>query len=1263
MTPDRLEQIERLYNLVLEREPHERTAFLDQACTGDEDLRRHLESLLSADLAAGDLLEGPASDLLVGLTTAPLEAGTQIGPYRVDGLLGTGGMGEVYLALDSRLNRRVAIKLLPERLADDSVARERLRREALAAASLDHPFLCKIFDVGQEGNASYFAMEYVRGETLLAHMRSGRVPLAEALRIAGEIAEALEEAHANHFVHRDLKPGNIMLTEQGHVKVMDFGLAKRIAPEIPVSPSNDDASLSGGAIAGTLQYMSPEQIARGAVDHRTDLFSFGIIFAELLIGKHPFQRDSPLETMAAILRDQPDLSVSGGLGVAPGLLVLIRRLLAKSREDRYPSIREVRADLANLGGTATVVAEAPRLTLVGRETERAALVQALEEALAGHGSMALISGEPGIGKTHLARTLLGEAARRGCFTVTGHCYESEGAPPYIPFVEMLEQAARALPRDTFLHTLGDAAPEVARLMPELRRIFPDIPPALQLPPEQQRRYLYNAYLEFVGRAARSTPFVAVFEDLHWADEPSLLLLQHLLQALASMPVLLIGTYRDVELDTQRPFARTLETLLREKQARRFALRRLPLAGIGELLAALSGRTPPASAAQLVFDHTDGNPFFVEEVFRHLADEDQLFDREGAWRLGLSARLQVPQGVRLVIGRRMERLAEETRRVLTTAAVIGRGFSLRLLEELEGGVQTDAALNAIEQAERLHLVEAETSRHEARYRFVHELVRQTLAGTLSLPRRQRVHARVADAIERIHADQVDAQASVLAHHLYQAGAAADAGKTVLWLTRAAKQAATAAAFEEALAHLDDVLSLIGGEQTARAAEVHAERATVLRSLGRMPEAIDAFQQALTLFKATGEINRFGETSLTLVEIFWWMERLDEAGEICRRGLEALGETETPTRIFLLGASAGIAALANDLDSALPKMGTLAKLPLPPHPGLIATATRFQATLQFICAQLEGAYRSSTEAQRLCESAGDLWGKMDVAWIRAGMALHLGRPAEAVSIAREAIPLSERIGHWGNAFFCEDQVYNGRFAAGDFACATEAAAVLDRYERQHYVPWGIKFKVDLANVARLQGRMDEAVEWCARARIASRNHWGGYAHAALALTLAQAGGPRFSQALEDAMPYVPRAGHPAPYGRWPTLNLVIEALATAGRTDEAAKLLPVAEQMLDLGFAIMWAGHALPRTSAGIAAACAGQWDRAGEHHQAALQQADSLALRVCQPIARYWYAEMLRARQDLDRACVLFDKAQAMFESLGMPVYARLTSGKRAALNP
>jgi serine/threonine-protein kinase len=284
-----------------------------------------------------------------------LASGTKLGPYEILARIGEGGMGVVYRGRDPRLDRQVAIKLLPADMAADQRARERLRREAMAAAALDHPYICKIFEIGEYGESLFLVMEYIAGETLQRRLRDGRMPLPDTLRVAGEIAEALQEAHAGGFLHRDLKPANIMLTQQGHVKVMDFGLAKRLVG----LPSADDATaeipaqLTGpGTILGTPDYMSPEQVKGLALDVRSDLFSFGVILAEMASGRHPFRKPSTAETLSAVLREPPELSSD----IPQSLMVLVQHLLAKRVEDRYASIVDVRADLARLTTSSETVA-------------------------------------------------------------------------------------------------------------------------------------------------------------------------------------------------------------------------------------------------------------------------------------------------------------------------------------------------------------------------------------------------------------------------------------------------------------------------------------------------------------------------------------------------------------------------------------------------------------------------------------------------------------------------------------------------------------------------------------------------------------------------------------------------------------------------------------------------------------------------------------------------------------------------------------------
>jgi tRNA A-37 threonylcarbamoyl transferase component Bud32 len=273
--------------------------------------------------------------------------GDKISHYEILKLLGKGGMGEVYLAHDTVLDRDVAIKFLPESIQHDPAIRERFLREAKAAAALDHPFICKIYETSVFEGRSYIVMEYVEGHNLQERMKEKKIAARDALQVALEIAEALEIAHAKGIVHRDLKPANIMCTPQGHAKVMDFGIAKRVLP-VPESVSatlTQTAVTVQGTIMGTIDYLSPEQAKGAPVDGRSDIFSLGIVLYEMLSGKHPFSKSTPIETLSAVIRDPvPAVSIKPK-SVNPAVHHILKKCLAKNPADRYPKIADFSAEL------------------------------------------------------------------------------------------------------------------------------------------------------------------------------------------------------------------------------------------------------------------------------------------------------------------------------------------------------------------------------------------------------------------------------------------------------------------------------------------------------------------------------------------------------------------------------------------------------------------------------------------------------------------------------------------------------------------------------------------------------------------------------------------------------------------------------------------------------------------------------------------------------------------------------------------------------
>jgi len=372
MSPQRLRQIEELYHSAREREPGERGAFLAEACRGDPELRHEVESLLAQDSPKIGALDRPAWHGAAGLTAADLTAtgvtpGTLLGPYKIEGLLGKGGMGEVYKARHTRLDRDVAVKVLPQSFATET-AQERFQREARAASALNHPNIVTIYDISAADGVDFIAMELVPGRTLEDLLARRRPKVTETMKYAVQIAGALAAAHAAGIVHRDLKPSNVMITESGLVKVLDFGLAKLTdASEI----SEDDATRTAhvlseeGTVMGSAPYMSPEQAEGRKVDARSDIFSFGVVLYEMLSGRRAFRAETRMATLAAVLNQEP-----APLGeIAPGLPKelerIVTRCLRKDLARRSQSMAEIKIALEELkeeteSGASVAMASAAR---------------------------------------------------------------------------------------------------------------------------------------------------------------------------------------------------------------------------------------------------------------------------------------------------------------------------------------------------------------------------------------------------------------------------------------------------------------------------------------------------------------------------------------------------------------------------------------------------------------------------------------------------------------------------------------------------------------------------------------------------------------------------------------------------------------------------------------------------------------------------------------------------------------------------------------
>jgi serine/threonine-protein kinase len=356
MTPERWHQIDALVDAALARPPDERAAFLAQACVSDEALRHEVESLLAASEQAQSFIEAPpeaaAANWLAAERTRVM-VGRTLGHYQIQAQIGAGGMGEVWRALDTRLDRAVAIKILPEQLAHNSEALRRFEREAKAVAALSHPNILAIHDFGTEAGVSYAVMELLAGETLRDCLRRSSLRWHQAVEIGAALAEGLAAAHAKGIIHRDLKPENIFLTKDGQVKILDFGIA-RVKHVVAPNAETVTATTQPGTVLGTIGYMSPEQVRGEVADVPSDIFSCGSVLYEMLSGQRPFARATAAETMAAILKDEPP--PLHGKKLPANLERVIRHCLAKQPNERYQAARDLAFDLKAMGSGEAITA-------------------------------------------------------------------------------------------------------------------------------------------------------------------------------------------------------------------------------------------------------------------------------------------------------------------------------------------------------------------------------------------------------------------------------------------------------------------------------------------------------------------------------------------------------------------------------------------------------------------------------------------------------------------------------------------------------------------------------------------------------------------------------------------------------------------------------------------------------------------------------------------------------------------------------------------
>jgi serine/threonine protein kinase/predicted ATPase len=759
-----------------------------------------------------------------------LSANLTLSHYRIVSKLGAGGMGEVWLAEDTRLKRKVAIKLLPAELTSDADRVRRFEQEAQAASALNHPNIITVYDIGENEAGRFIVMEMVAGRTLRDVIAQDN-SVETLLSLGTQIAKALSAAHAAGITHRDIKPDNIMVRDDGYVKVLDFGLARLVPTGSGEDAATPAQQTTPGTIMGTVAYMSPEQAGGQSVSPASDIFALGIVLYEMATRRNPFRADTLVGYLHAITLQTPPPPSQLRPDIPTALSPLILRMLDKDAA-RRPTAGEVAQTLQEIerrtekqqSESATLIlspshhlaaSPSPPRHTVGRDNERRELGAGFAAAR-GRGALLCVAGEPGIGKTTLVEDFLADLAAEGRSTVArGRCSERlAGTEAYLPLLDALESLSKS--DKSLAQTMEQIAPTwYAQIVPlsgeseETTRLLAELRAASQ---ERMKRELAN----FLHAVAQTQPLVIFFDDLQWADVSTIDLLSFLARRLETLKVFIIVTYRPSDmLVSKHPFLQIKPDLQARGVCRELLLEFLSEAEIAEYLKLeFPIHRFPNEFPQLIHAKTEGSPLFMADLVRYLRDRNVIAQSNSAWTLAQALpeiERELPESVRAMIERKIAQISEEDRKLLTTASVQGYEFDSAVVAQVLN-LDADEVEERLEKLERVFAfvklvseVEFPNRTLTLRYRFIHVLYQNALYASLRPTRKASLSASVAHSLEGFHGSDSTGVANELAL-LWEA--ARDYERAADCFLRAARHASKTFAHHEAVKLSRHGLAVLG-----------------------------------------------------------------------------------------------------------------------------------------------------------------------------------------------------------------------------------------------------------------------------------------------------------------------------------------------------------------------------------------------------------------------------------------------------------------------
>ncbi|MFA6108082.1 MAG: protein kinase, partial [Candidatus Latescibacterota bacterium] len=839
----------------------------------------------------------------------------QFDGYRIVDLIGRGGMGSVYRARDESRQRDVALKVLQFEAREDPRAAERFRREARLAAQLDHPNIVSVRGSGSAEGYLYLVMELVEGRSLRAELRHrrGALPIDQALSVAGQVFAALQAAHQHGIIHRDIKPENILLSEDRTVKVLDFGVARMEGGTVLTRADE---------ILGTVEYMAPEQILGDGVGPAVDLYATGVVLYEMLTGGLPFSGDSPVSLVYHQLNEEPHAPSFLNPSVPRALDRFVLRLLDKLPENRYASPGEALAALEQvqqrqqlIGIPRFEIAEEaeeeedfrardfrPRFT--GRQAEFGALL-AHFDVLSEGGRVVFVSGEAGIGKTRMVEEVGRQVEERGGRVIRGVCFFEHGMGPYMPFLDAIgnlfsktEHGLTDTERQGLAALLRQEAPglvELAASSSTTAKVRASFAAALgaQADPEAARQCLFDGVFALLSAAATTRPLVVFLEDLHWADEGSLQLLQYLVRRAAEARVLWIVTYRPEELAREEAQGISLAQLLQQLQAKELLhevrLQRLEQDALERLVRSLFPESDFApDFGEFIYAQSQGNPFIALEVLKLLRSHEVLYCDSGIWTVRADlAEVEVPDRINALIVRRADQLDADHRELLQLAAVIGSRFTSKVLEAASG-LSRLGLLKALFRLEKKSQLIASI---EGGYEFCHPKIREVLYAEIPGELRREYHQVLANVLEQLQAQGQEVGAEELSNHLYRAE---EFARAVPHLIRSGDEAFALFGWRRAVTLFDQAAEASRRSHAATALLLHALRRSGMAYiyLTAHDKALDRLAQMRELAHQEGRPEDEAEAWKLIGKVHEQLRRFPDAVAACEKALSCLEGRDAP-----------------------------------------------------------------------------------------------------------------------------------------------------------------------------------------------------------------------------------------------------------------------------------------------------------------------------------------------------------------------------------